>query len=556
MSRSPRARLALAAVLLLGVAVRLSVLTWEAPYTPHHPDEAILTQESLALWEGVTPREVGWPASTTRLLLSSAHAVAWMADDAQAIAMRHEPTQVMGAMAAWIGAQYADSTRVYRIDRLVVVTIGALQLLAAAWAFARWTGPAGTLVGTLALAIAPMPVEYSQYMLADMTGALFATLVVGLAAQPTTGAVLAMGALAGLAAASKVHFGIWLLTPVLCLWLHPEAPRERRWQNAALAVAAMALVFLLLVPWLWTNPFLALKEFAGVVAVKVSGTGRGRDIAGNLAAIFGGLGLVMLVGGAVGLIGSTPRARRMLPIVVPTVLGTLALATSSIVFDRYGLVLLPGVGLLAAAGWDMLLANAPRSWRLAAIGLAVLTTAFTGAALVRAQQRAREVDVDVQTATWLRTHVERGRRIARHDEDNTYLPRTREQLRQCADAPVGPAAYARKLQIVGWAAGQDDDPSPAEPMQLAVMNDELFRAYWCRRELTAARDDGFYLVAYHSEPRFGAVLERDVLADFRSGEAGATGGVDVLVTNRAVDVGRQPAAVFRTRRGQRLVYVR
>ncbi|MBS1817562.1 MAG: hypothetical protein JSU08_06515 [Acidobacteria bacterium] len=557
MSQPSRARLALVAVLLLGFAARLSVFTWQAPFTPHHPDEAILSQESLALWEGITPREVGWPASTTRLLFSSAHALAWLADDARGIAQRHDAAHAMGAVAAWVGHHYVDTTDLYRIDRAIAVALGALQLLAAAWAFARWTGAAGTLIGTLAMAIAPMPVEYSQYMLADMTGALFATLILGLAARPTPAAVVAMGALAGLAAASKVHFGIWLLTPVLCVVLHPHAFRERRLQTVAAGVAAMVLVFLLLVPWLWTNPFLALKEFAGVVAVKISGTGRGRDVFGNLGAIFGGLGWLMLGGAAIGLVAFATRARRALPVVIPTALGTLALATSSIVFDRYGLVLVPGIGLLAAVGWDALLTTDRRERKLVAGGLVTVMTLLTALALVRAQQVAGEADVDVQTTAWIRAHIERGRRIARHDEDNTYLPRTPQQLRACAEAPLGASAYAHKLQVVGWAENEDGGPSPSMPMQLAVMNDELFRAYWCRRELTARTGDaGFELVAYHNEPRFGAVLERDVLADFRSGETGQTGGVDVLITNRPVDVGREPAATFHTARGQRLVYIR
>ncbi len=59
-------RLALAAVLLLAVLARMSVVTWSDPWGPHHPDEHILPLEALALWEGITPREVGWPGSTTR----------------------------------------------------------------------------------------------------------------------------------------------------------------------------------------------------------------------------------------------------------------------------------------------------------------------------------------------------------------------------------------------------------------------------------------------------------------------------------------------------------
>lgn len=52
-------RIALAAVLLLALLARASVVTWSDPWGPHHPDEHILPLEALALWEGITPREVG-----------------------------------------------------------------------------------------------------------------------------------------------------------------------------------------------------------------------------------------------------------------------------------------------------------------------------------------------------------------------------------------------------------------------------------------------------------------------------------------------------------------
>src|SRR5262245_61170738 len=70
-------RLAVAALLIAGVLIRCSVLLWSDPWGPHHPDEDILPLEAMALWEGITPREVGWPASTTRVLLSGIQAVQW-----------------------------------------------------------------------------------------------------------------------------------------------------------------------------------------------------------------------------------------------------------------------------------------------------------------------------------------------------------------------------------------------------------------------------------------------------------------------------------------------
>ena len=89
-----------------------------------------------------------------------------------------------------------------------------------------------------------------------------------------------------------------------------------------------------------------------------------------------------------------------------------------------------------------------------------------------------------------------------------------------------------------------------------VLNDETYLAYWCQRELEVQPDPGYIVVPYHDGVRFGAFQERTVLSEFRDETTAETGGVDVLVTNRPVDTGRSPAQVFRTERGQRLIYLR
>jgi hypothetical protein len=63
-------------------------------------------------------------------------------------------------------------------------------------------------------------------------------------------------------------------------------------------------------------------------------------------------------------------------------------------------------------------------------------------------------------------------------------------------------------------------------------------------------------VPYHAGRRFGASLERDAIGEFQTGGHTVTGGIDVLVVNRPIDVGRPPTQVFQTARGQRVIYVR
>jgi hypothetical protein len=93
-------------------------------------------------------------------------------------------------------------------------------------------------------------------------------------------------------------------------------------------------------------------------------------------------------------------------------------------------------------------------------------------------------------------------------------------------------------------------------MEAMVLNDERFNAFWCRRELEAGGSSGFNVVRYHDEPRYGAILEKDAIAAFRTGAASTGPGGDVLVMNRPVDVGVSPVRVFTTARGVRIIYRR
>jgi hypothetical protein len=176
----------------------------------------------------------------------------------------------------------------------------------------------------------------------------------------------------------------------------------------------------------------------------------------------------------------------------------------------------------------------------------------TATSVVRSQRIIGEADVDVLVRDWLLAHVSPGSRVAIHDEMNAYLPRDPVQLRDCAERVTTAAAYEEKWRTEGVKTSLADTRS----IDSMVLNDEHFSAFWCRRELGAASALHFHVVTYHEEPRFEAVLEHDAMNDFRARSRQATGGIDVLVMNRPVDVGVAPVQVFRTARGQRVIYMR
>jgi hypothetical protein len=536
----------------IGVCVRLGVLLWTDPWTPHHPDEHILPLEALALWEGVTPREVGWPASTTRLTLSGAAAAKWVLEESRSWARTGMDETSLAFISQWIGAQYVDPTGLYQIGRALSIATGVLQLVAVMWALGQWMGSRGVAFGTLAAAIAPLSVLHSQYVLADVTGLLFATLVVGLAARLTPARVAAMGACAGLAAASKFHFGIWLLVPVLSVAMQSGWSWRRRCGLALFAIATCIWTMITFVPWFWTNPLLVAKELAGVVVVKVGDGSSPRQMVTHVATLLGGLGVLTWGGAAIGLLIARHALARIAPVLTPAVITTIGLAMSAIVFDRYGLVVLPGLLVLAGLGWEHWLAVGRSVSKVGAVIVVASCTLLTGLDLLARERQAAEPDVDAIAKAWVVSHVERGSRVAVHQEANAFLPRARSQLTECAGWGLDPTLYARKWRLFGVAS----KPGGPEPMWAMTVNDELFQAYWCRRELQAQTDPGYDVVTYHTDSRFGAVLESDVIRRFRadSPDEGA-GRIDVLILNRAVGLDVPPAAVLKTRRGQRVIYV-
>lgn len=553
-ANSPMARWLLAAALAAGLAARVSVVAWSDPWTPHQWDEHVLQLEALGLWEGVTPREVGWPGSTTRLMLSAVAAAEWMVTEgANAWRLRQSPDEALEDISAWIGQRFIDPALLYRPGRFLSVVTGFGQLLVLAWALGRWVRPSGVAAGVAAAALSPVAVEYSQYVLADMTGLLFATVVLGLAARPTWPGVLAMAAFAALATASKFHFGLWSLTPLLCVWIRMPGGVGVKLARSGLVIATFVVVLVTLVPWFWLNPVLMVKEFFGVVGSKV-GYGASPDLLlVNGATALGSFGALALAGTALtALAGRIYRDSSFWVVFVPTFTGAVAVLGSAVAFNRYGLAFLPGVLLLSAVGWQAALEQSSRAFRVAARVAMVAAVVWTSVALIRAERVIGAPDVDVQVKAWILQHVPRGSRVAIHHETNAFLPRTARQLQSCASYIDTGQAFEDKWRIEGFAVTSGS----VAPMKRVLMNDELFQAFWCVRELQVQRDPGYEIVAYHSEPRFAGVLEVDAIREFRDGTTEVTGGIDVLVVNRPVAVGVEPVMHVVNARGQRVIYRR
>jgi hypothetical protein len=558
-------RVALAAILGLALLLRANFvfpLYWEQPYDVHHQDEHFLTLEALGLWEGVTPTEIGWPASPLRLLLSAVYGAAMLRDVGGIVLASDTPMPMrMDVVGAWTFERYRDPTQLYVIGRWVSVATGVLQVLLVYWALRRWHSARAGLLAAGMAAISPLAVRYSQFVLADVTGLLFATWLVGLL---NTGSAhrrfrpLLAGVVVGAAAASKYHFGLWIVAGVVaCLLIglrKRSAPSGTAWSDVLWFLAGAVLLFLLLVPWIWLNPVLWIKEMIETVlsrAVQPPGNplSRGLD---NLVTTFGGLGTVMFAGVLPGVWFAVRRfGRHAVPMLIVLLAGVLIIAAAGRVFDRWGLFLLPAFVFFAGIGFAELLSHRRRIIQAATAFLIVVVAAHTLHELTKSQRFIGSLDSHGRAHAWLTAHLRPGARVAVHSEYSRRLARTPEQLHTMLEQLSGPKAYERKITSNGFA------PAPLEPMRLAVLNMELFWSHWWRRELAAGATDGYEVTFYNDGPRYEGLLTDQVVANFVGGLTNHTDGYEALLLNKNVALPVPPSVVFEGQPGETLyLYLR
>jgi hypothetical protein len=554
-------RAVLAVVLLTSAILRFSFLipgTWQQPWTPHHFDEHVLPYEALALWEGVTPREVGWPASPLRLLLSAVYGVRFVLDQSTTGASNAE--EAMATVSRWIGARVSDPAPLYFLGRIVSAAIGVVQVVLTMVAVRGWLGGGSQTmaIGGALAAIAPLAVTHSQLVLADVSGTFFATLVLALIPGATRHCRTPfwLGVATALATASKFHFGIWLVPAIAACWVpttNASSDRRERFMATVVLLAAFGITLIALVPWLWTNPALGLKEFAGVVLVKAgSGAGGAAGFVGNAAAVLGGLGWLVLLGAVPGAVILIRRRGMLAGIVVATaVVAVAVLSASAIVFDRYGLVVLPGLLLMGTAGWTSVLGLHPR------LDATMLTGFLLVAGLAQpivAMDQFRHLNSYHVAHEWLMSRLPNGASVVIYAEDNQYLPRTAAVLAACADYVSSDGAYREKWKT----NGVEVQPGSGTPMELAVLNDERFHAFWCARELMAPTPpSAFDVRRFHSGQRFQVMTPAALREEFEAGRVDSSRGFDAILVHWPLIRGVEPDVTFESTIGPPLqLYLR
>jgi 4-amino-4-deoxy-L-arabinose transferase-like glycosyltransferase len=325
---------------------------------------------------------------------------------------------------------------VYSAGRFVAAMIG----VATVWLTYRIGTELSTrrvaLLAAAQMAVRPLHVRESHFILTDVPMAALTTLAVWLSVRAARlGTVRAYGwagAACGLAAAAKYNGGIALIA-VMTAWLLHERSSPQRLRTLGAIVAAAAAGFLVGAPYTVLDLPAFLDGFAAQFA-RFAGPANGPDPAWllyvkHLSPPGGRWSVPLAIAGiAVLLWRATTRARWM-PVVLFTLAYFYMLATHSHVFGRYALPLIPMLCLFTSVTVSEALLAASRFGPLgrpmvqrglaaAAVGLLIYGPAVQSIRFLDAQKRP---DTRAMATDWLKGNTAKGTRVAVENNGPTYL---------------------------------------------------------------------------------------------------------------------------------------
>ena len=313
----------------------------------------------------------------------------------------------------------------YLWGRAVTAALGTLTVLVVFRIGLRW-GTRYALLASALLAVAPLHVRESHYVLTDVPATFFVTLtfLLSLAAheKPSAIAFAKAGAAAGLAAATKYPGALAMILPLIGVWMTADV-RPSRVTAALSAIAGGVLAFLLAAPYTILDLPGFLNGYAGLAAGYAGGTLTEpawltylKHLRLNLrwpATLLIAAGLVLAAFRAV---RGPGRVRWTLAIVFPLVYFW-SVSRQTYVFARYLLPIVPFLCVLAAvavvAGVSLLRRFAiPRAVRTALI--VGLTVAALLPPLMRSigfvQMIGRRATVEL-AYNWVQQNVPKGAKI-------------------------------------------------------------------------------------------------------------------------------------------------
>lgn len=335
---------------------------------------------------------------------------------------------LVGAIAGqWHSLDQVSAGHFYLWARAVTAAFGTATVFLLYQVGLRWGGR-HALLGAGLLAVLPMHVRESHFVLTDVPATFFATLtfLLSIAAheKATTKAFAWAGAAAGLTIATKYNAGLVLIMPMIAVWMTLDATPSRM-RCALWAMGGCVAAYLIAAPYTILDLPAFLNGFAHLTA-----SYRPRDpnldpgwqiYLKHLRMTMGWPAMLLLVAGFVlGVVRAVEgpgRVRWTLLVVYPFVY-FMAIAGRSLIYGRYLLPILPFVCLLAAiavvSGVSLLRRfDIPRTPRR------LLITGLTIAALLPPAMNSVAFDRDISGEStqavayrWILGNVPAGSKIA------------------------------------------------------------------------------------------------------------------------------------------------
>ena len=315
----------------------------------------------------------------------------------------------------WASLSAADIAAFYAPGRLVAALFGT-ALVWITYRTARELGSSALgIVAAAEVAVLPLLVRESHYILADVPATCFATLALGLALRAgrldTAAAYACAGAAAGLATGAKYN-GAVAAVAIALVWLTHLHRSERRTRNALAAAVAMAAAFLLSAPYTILDLPSFLNAFAALGFRFAPGSRRLAEPAAQIYLKHLMLaGRVWLSAAAIGtafILWRREMRWQWLPVVGFVAAYFYVLATHPLVFARYALPLIPALCLIAAVPVEAVARLARRihgpstrlEWAAIALGTLLLTGEF-GWHSIEWLRQLRHPDTREIVAQWL-----------------------------------------------------------------------------------------------------------------------------------------------------------
>jgi 4-amino-4-deoxy-L-arabinose transferase-like glycosyltransferase len=323
---------------------------------------------------------------------------------------------------------------IYTTGRFVAASIGVVTVWLTYKLAAELSSRGVALLAAALLAVRPIHVRESHFILTDVPMTALTTLAVWLAVRAsrlgTVRAYALAGGACGLAAAAKYNGGIALVA-VATAWLMAERTAPDRLQKAVAIAGAAALAFLIGAPYTLLDMPAFLDGFAKQFS-RFAPSLAGPDPAWrlylkHLSPAWAPATVPLALAGMAVALWRAPA--RWLPAVTFTLAYFYVLSSHALVFGRYALPLVPLLCIFISVAAIEIVALLQR-WRpLARPAFAPLLAGVMAALLlwppatetVGWLDRHKRADTRAIAADWLRTNTPKGTRVAVENSGPTYL---------------------------------------------------------------------------------------------------------------------------------------